>query len=137
MSHWISSRAFRAFYDGGQLIFNSEWGQGQYSLRHCEAATGLVADKAGSNVIVVCKKYYLDVILKELTNNLDLPTTYVMENTSKVQIVNKHLEDIVGRMGIPVNENMEQLPSFYWLPKLHKTPYGSRFIAATILCVTT
>ena len=94
------------------------------------------ADKAGSNVIVVCKKYYLDVILKELTSNPDLPTAYVMENTRNVQIVNKRLEDIVGKMRIPVKENMEQLPSFYWLPKLHKTPYGSRFIAASNKCTT-
>ena len=35
------------------------------------------ADKAGSNVIVVCKKYYLDVILKELNSNLDTPNAYV------------------------------------------------------------
>ena len=94
------------------------------------------ADKAGSNVIVVCKKYYLDVILKELTSNPDLPATYVVENTRNVQIVNKHLEDIVGKMRISVKENMEQLPSFYWLPKLHKTPYGSRFIAASNKCTT-
>ena len=31
---------------------------------------------------------------------------------------------------------MEQLPSIYWLPKLHKTPYGSRFIAASSTCST-
>ena len=30
----------------------------------------------------------------------------------------------------------EQLPSFYWLPKLHKKPYGSRFIAASNTCTT-
>ena len=59
-----------------------------------------------------------------------------MENTRNVQIVNKHLEDIVGKMRIPVKENMEQLPSFYWLPKLHKTPCGSRFIAVSNKCTT-
>ena len=31
---------------------------------------------------------------------------------------------------------MEQLPDLYWLPKLHKTPYGSRFIAASCRCTT-
>ena len=30
-----------------------------------------------------------------------------------------------------VQEQQEHLPSFYWLPKLHKKPYGSRFIAAS------
>ena len=32
---------------------------------------------------------------------------------------------------IDVQEQHEQLPSFYWLPKLYKKPYGSRFIAAS------
>ena len=27
-------------------------------------------------------------------------------------------------------------PSFYWLPKMHKTPVGSRFIAASYSCTT-
>ena len=31
---------------------------------------------------------------------------------------------------------MEQLPTMYWLPKLHKNPYGSRFIAASNKCST-
>ena len=29
------------------------------------------------------------------------------------------------------------MPSFYWLPKLHKTPYGTRFIAASNKCTST
>ena len=35
------------------------------------------ADKLAVNVIVVCKKYYLDVILKELNENLNTPNAYV------------------------------------------------------------
>ena len=35
------------------------------------------ADKAGNNIIVICKKYYLQVILEELTNNTDVPSTYI------------------------------------------------------------
>ena len=35
---------------------------------------------------------------------------------------------------INVQEQHEHLPSFYWLPKLHKKPYGSRFIAASNTC---
>ena len=37
---------------------------------------------------------------------------------------------------IDVQEQHEQLPSFCWLPKLHKKPYGSRFIAASNKCTT-
>ena len=35
---------------------------------------------------------------------------------------------------IKIPEVMTQLPSFYWLPKMHKTPTGSRFIAASSSC---
>ena len=35
---------------------------------------------------------------------------------------------------IDVDSEHEYLPSFYWLPKLHKTPYGTRFIAASNVC---
>ena len=31
---------------------------------------------------------------------------------------------------------MKQLPTFYWLPKMHKNPIGSRFIAASSACIT-
>ena len=35
-----------------------------------------------------------------------------------------------------VQEQQEHLPSFYWLPKLQKNPYGARFIAASNKCTT-
>ena len=38
--------------------------------------------------------------------------------------------------GIDVLEQHEQLPSFYWLPKLHKKTYSSWFIAASNKCTT-
>ena len=36
-----------------------------------------------------------------------------------------------------VNEDQERLPTFYWLPKLHKKPYKTRFIANSSSCTTT
>ena len=37
---------------------------------------------------------------------------------------------------IKIPEEMIQLPTFYWLPKMRKTPVGSRFIAASSSCTT-
>ena len=37
---------------------------------------------------------------------------------------------------IDVDSEHECLPSFYWLPKLHKTPYGTSFIAASNKCTS-
>ena len=89
------------------------------------------ADKASNNVIVVCKKYYLDVVIKELSLN----NTYKEVHSDCVNIISRHVDYMV-RNEIEVQEQHEQLPSFYWLPKLHKKTYGSRFIAASNKCTT-
>ena len=39
-------------------------------------------------------------------------------------------------INVVVPSNMEELPCLYWLPKLHKTPFSSRFIAASNRCTT-
>ena len=36
-----------------------------------------------------------------------------------------------------VDESHSKLPTLYWLPKLHKRPYKSRFIANSSACTTT
>ena len=41
------------------------------------------------------------------------------------------------RFAVRVNEDQERLPTFCWLPKLHKKPYKARFIANSSSCTTT
>ena len=41
------------------------------------------------------------------------------------------------RFTVSVNEDQERLPTFYWLPQLHKKPYKARFIANSNSCTTT
>ena len=89
------------------------------------------ADKAGNNIIVVCKKYYLDVVLKELEST----NTYQEVHSDCSNVVSRHLKYMVQN-NIFVQEQQEHLPSFYWLPKLHKNPYGARFSAASNKCTT-
>ena len=79
------------------------------------------------NVIVVCKKYYLDVVLNELS------TTYVQEDRGSQCVILDHLQ-YMTKVNINVEPEHEDLPSFYWLPKLHKNPYWKRFIAASNRC---
>ena len=78
------------------------------------------ADKASGNVIVVCKKHYLEVILEEV----NATTTYehFVENYSK--LVNEHLKFMTASC-IVVQPDCRCLPQFYWLPKIHKKPYLS------------
>ena len=81
------------------------------------------ADKAASNVIVVCKTYYLDMVIRELSYT----STYKEVHSGCMEVISRNVGYMM-RNGIDVHMQQEQLPSFYWLPKLHKTPYSSRFI---------
>ena len=67
------------------------------------------------------------MVLSEL--NMDRPTTSVATDMAYNDIVVNHIQDMVN-WDILVPNEMMQLPTVYWLPKLHKNPYGSRFIAA-------
>ena len=44
---------------------------------------------------------------------------------------------MAAKFGVFVDENHSKLPTLYWLPKLHKQPYKSRFIANYSSCRTT
>ena len=41
------------------------------------------------------------------------------------------------KFGLFVDEDHSKFPTFYWLLKLHKRPYKSRFIANSSACTTT
>ena len=59
-------------------------------------------DKAANNVIVVCKKYYLDGVIKELNST----KTYVKVNNDSVNVVSRHLNYMV-KNGIDVSHEQE------------------------------
>ena len=44
---------------------------------------------------------------------------------------------MAAECGLFVEEDHSKLPTLYWLPKLHKRPYKSRFIANSCACRTT
>ena len=43
---------------------------------------------------------------------------------------------MADNFGLFVDEDHSKLPTLYWLPKLHKRPYKSRFIANSSECTT-
>ena len=47
-----------------------------------------------------------------------------------VNVVSRHLGYVV-KNAVDVSLEQEELPSFYWLPKPHKTPYDTRFRTAS------
>ena len=76
------------------------------------------ADKAANNIIVVCKKYYIEVVLKELRTT----STYKHVDRECMDVVTEHLK-FMTNYKLYVDHDLRYLPSFYWLPKLHKQPY--------------
>ena len=91
------------------------------------------ADKAANNVVVVWRIHYIDTLIQEL----DSTKTYERTSTDEKSIIDNHCCHITTKFAVGISENQEKLPTLYWLPKLHKRPYKSRFIANTSSCTTT
>ena len=92
-------------------------------------------DKAADNIAVICKKYYLTVILKEI-GILDAENdTYEKINKNQEEIIQDNLE-YNTRLKLCNGSRDKSLPIMYWIPKLHKNPVGSRFIIASKYCST-
>ena len=94
------------------------------------------ADKAPNNIIFVCKKHYIECLMKEMgiDNSLGNPT-YTRTAMPKEDIINNH-KSVLSSFGITVSDENDNLPSIYWIPKLHKNPYKQRYIAGSAKCTT-
>ena len=96
------------------------------------------ADKAANNVIVVCKKYYIDTLIKELginTTNISPNSTYIPSTDSFDEILKSHCK-FIESVGLEMSEVDKNLPYLYWISKLHKVPFKHRFIAGSSKCTT-
>ena len=88
------------------------------------------ADKAANNVIIIWKRYYVDVLKEEL----DSTSKYVPAQLTKDKLLLRHIDTLTKSN---IKSDKLDLPTFYWLPKLHKNPYKSRFISNSSHCSTT
>ena len=88
------------------------------------------ADKAANNVIIIWKRYYVAVLKEELNST----STYIPAQLTKDNLLLRHI-DTLTKSNIKIDKL--ELPTFYWLPKLHKNPYKSRFISNSSHCSTT
>ena len=61
---------------------------------------------------------------------------YTLTSSSESDIVTAHTLQIT-KFRISVEPKQDKVPSMYWLPKMHKTPYKARFIANSSFCTTT
>ena len=90
----------------------------------------LPADKAANNVVVVWRKYYIEVLKNEVLNS----STFQAITSSESEIVNSH---ITATNKLKAAAEHSKVPTMYWLPKLHKKPFKFRFISASSKCTTT
>ena len=96
------------------------------------------ADKAANNLIVVCKKYYIETLIKELginTTNISPNSTYIPSTDSFDEILKSHCK-FIDSVGLEMSEEDKNLSYLYWTPKLHKVPFKHHFIAGSSKCTT-
>ena len=91
------------------------------------------ADKAANNVVVFCRFHYINTLKQELHGTKAYEETSIDEKS----VVYSHSNEIPNKFAVDVKERQERLPAMYWLPKLHKRPYKTRFIANSSSCTTT
>ena len=88
------------------------------------------ADKAANNVIVVCKKYYIETLIKELginTTTISPNSTYIPSTHSFDEILKSHCK-FIESVGSEMSEEDKNLPYLYWTAKLHRVPFKHLFI---------
>ena len=97
------------------------------------------ADKAPNSIIIICKRYYIETLIKELRlDNCSTPTgnsTYTSCQMSSEDIVNTH-DTFLKSLGIELSDDDKRLPYLYWTSKLHKSPVKHRFVAGSSKCTT-
>ena len=92
-------------------------------------------DKASGNVAFICKRFYAEVLVRELglregySNN-----TYINISQNPNDIIGEHVTCLQKEYKLSVEDDNRSLPHIYWLPKLHKNPSKFRFIIAAPKC---
>ena len=77
--------------------------------------------------------HYIDTLKQELGGT----KAYEQDSEKEKSVIDNHIFHNATRFAVSVNEDQERLPSFYWLPKLHKKTHKARFIANSSSCTTT
>ena len=95
------------------------------------------ADKAPNNIIIICKRYYIKTLIKELGLDISSTTTGNSVCTpcrvSSESIVGAH-DTFMKSFGIELSDGGRGLPYLYWTPGLRGSPVKHRFIAGSSEC---
>ena len=78
-----------------------------------------------------------DNFINNLIQELGSTKTYERTSADEKSDVDNNCCHITTKFAVDISENQEKLPALYWLPKIHKRPFKSRFIANSSSCMTT
>jgi len=104
-------------------------------------------DKAANQMAIICRAHYLRGLRSELHRvggayqsapDSDDATAVILRHSNELSPLG--LMDpihVVARELDAGDRTAPSLPYLYWLPKLHKSPVGARFIAGSASCTTT
>ena len=93
-------------------------------------------DKAAKNIAFICKKYYVQVLLKELGLLSAASNTYQQVNDTLHNILQQQDDALDPVFRLKNNDKeFNCLPFIYWLPKMHKIQSGAKFIIAGKKCI--
>ena len=92
-------------------------------------------DKAANNVSIICKRFYVMRLLKEVGAIGKSDPTYEISNINPVELINDDVM-LCERYGLKIEEGQKTLPIMYWTPKMHYTPSRARFIVSSAKCST-
>ena len=85
-------------------------------------------DKAANNVAIICKRFYVEVILREVgvSGNQPVNQTYVSSDKCVEEII-LDSQEFAKKLGLKVEDKDLDLPNMYWMTKMHKSPTGFPF----------
>ena len=93
-------------------------------------------DKTPNNIVFVCKTHYINCLINELGIDNSLGnSTYSLTTITKEVILDNH-RSLLCSFGMSTKDEELDLPSPYWIPKLHKCPCKQRYIAGYSKCST-
>ena len=71
------------------------------------------------------------------SDRINKSSTYKEQQCSQDEVTRNHARTLDDNFNVKLTEKEQKLPQIYWIPKLHKKPYKSRFIAGSSSCTTT
>ena len=92
-------------------------------------------DKAANNISLICKRFYVMRLLKEVGAIGNPDPTYELSDINPVDLIDEDVA-LCERFGLKLDEGQKTLPTMYWTPKMHYTPSRARFIVSSAKCST-